>query len=75
MTRRLGRYELVARIGEGHLAEVHIARQQGGRALLVVKTVHPRLTALVPALLETVQLAAQVKHPNVIDLLDRKSVV
>ncbi len=72
-SRRLGRYELVARIGDGALGEVHVARQLGGRPLVVVKTLHPRLAAtadLVPALLETLRAAALVKHPAVIELVD-----
>jgi serine/threonine-protein kinase len=71
--RRFGKYELVARLGEGRLGEVFLARQPGVRSVAVVKTVHPRLAAtpdLVPALLEVAWLAAQVKHPNVVDLFD-----
>jgi serine/threonine protein kinase len=71
--RRLGKYELVARIGEGPLAEVFLARTQGARPVAVVKVVHERLAAipdLVPALLETAWVAAQVKHPNVVDVFD-----
>ncbi|HVV88475.1 MAG TPA: serine/threonine-protein kinase, partial [Kofleriaceae bacterium] len=71
--RRLGKYELVARIGESQLGEVFLARPQGTRAVAVVKVLHPRLAEnpdLVGALLETAWLAAQVKHPNVVDLFD-----
>ncbi|MBK9034445.1 MAG: protein kinase [Myxococcales bacterium] len=72
----LGRYELIARIGEGGMAEVHLARQRGPRAfekLVVVKTVHPRLAekpALAEALLEEARIAAKVRHPHVVDIYD-----
>ena len=72
-TRRLGRYELVARIGEGALAEVHLARQEGARLPFAVKAVHARLAAtpgLVAAVLEGGRRAAEVKHPNVVDTFE-----
>lgn len=74
--RKLGRYELIARIGEGGMAEVHLARQRGPmhfEKLVVVKTVHPRLASrpdLVAMLLEEARIAALLKHPNVIDIYD-----
>ncbi|MCA9680415.1 MAG: serine/threonine protein kinase, partial [Myxococcales bacterium] len=74
--RRLGKYELVARIGEGGMAEVHLARQRGPmqfEKLVVVKTVHPRLASrpeLVRMLLDEARIAALVKHPNVVDIYD-----
>jgi tRNA A-37 threonylcarbamoyl transferase component Bud32 len=74
--RTLGRYELIARIGEGGMAEVHLARQRGPKAfekLVVVKTVHPRLAekpALAEALLEEARIAAKVRHPHVVDIYD-----
>lgn len=72
----LGRYELIARIGEGGMAEVHLARQRGPMAfekLVVVKTVHPRLAsrpAVAEALLDEAKIAAKVKHPHVVDIYD-----
>jgi serine/threonine-protein kinase len=74
--RRLGKYELVAKIGEGGMAEVYLARQRGPRKfqkLVVVKTVHPKLAskpALAEALLDEARIAALVKHPNVVDIYD-----
>lgn len=74
--RRLGKYELVAKIGEGGMAEVHLARQRGPRKfqkLVVVKTVHSKLAskpALAEALLDEARIAALVKHPNVVDIYD-----
>jgi serine/threonine protein kinase len=74
--RRLGKYELVAKIGEGGMAEVHLARQRGPRKfqkLVVLKLVHPKLAskpALAEALLDEARIAALVKHPNVVDIYD-----
>ncbi len=74
--RRLGKYELVAKIGEGGMAEVHLARQRGPKKfqkLVVVKTVHSKLAskpALAEALLDEARIAALVKHPNVVDIYD-----
>jgi eukaryotic-like serine/threonine-protein kinase len=72
----MGRYELVARIGEGGMAEVYLARQRGPmrfEKLVVVKTVHSELTArpdVAAMLLEEARIAALVKHPNVVDIYD-----
>ncbi len=74
--RRLGKYELVARIGEGGMAEVHLARQRGPRQfekIVVVKTVRPHLAShpqIASMLLEEARIAALVKHPNVVDIYD-----
>lgn len=74
--RRLGKYELVAKIGEGGMAEVHLARQRGPRRfqkLVVLKLVHSKLTskpAVAEALLDEARIAALVKHPNVVDIYD-----
>ncbi len=74
--RRLGKYELVAKIGEGGMAEVHLARQRGPRRfqkLVVLKLVHSKLAskpAVAEALLDEARIAALVKHPNVVDIYD-----
>ena len=74
--RRLGKYELVARIGEGGMAEVHLARQRGPRSfekIVVLKTVRPALASrpeLAAMLLDEARIAALVKHPNVVDIYD-----
>lgn len=74
--RRLGKYELVAKIGEGGMAEVHLARQRGPKKflkLVVLKLVHSKLAskpALAEALLDEARIAALVKHPNVVDIYD-----
>jgi serine/threonine-protein kinase len=74
--RRLGKYELVAKIGEGGMAEVHLARQRGPRKfekLVVVKTVRPMFASrheVASMLLEEARIAALVKHHNVVDIYD-----
>ena len=74
--RRLGRYELITRIGQGGMAEVQLALQRGPAGfekLVVVKLVHDNLATqktFVDMLLEEARLAALVKHPNVVDIYD-----
>jgi serine/threonine protein kinase len=74
--RTLGRYELIASIGIGGMAEVHLARQRGPMGfekLVVVKTIHGHLAAqrdFIEMLLEEARIAALVKHANVVDIYD-----
>lgn len=74
--RTLGRYELFTMLGEGGMAEVHLARQRGlkkFRKLVVVKTVHPQLTKderFIDLLLEEARISALIKHPRVVDIYD-----
>ncbi|MGN6103763.1 MAG: protein kinase domain-containing protein [Kofleriaceae bacterium] len=73
---RLGRYELITRIGEGGMAEVQLALQRGPAGfekLVVVKLVHENLATqkdFVDMLLDEARVAALVKHPNVVDIYD-----
>ena len=73
---RLGRYELITRIGQGGMAEVQLALQRGPAGfekLVVVKLVHENLAsqrAFVDMLLDEARVAALVKHPNVVDIYD-----
>ncbi|HUJ62831.1 MAG TPA: serine/threonine-protein kinase, partial [Kofleriaceae bacterium] len=73
---RLGRYELITRIGQGGMAEVQLALQRGPAGfekLVVVKLVHESLAsqkAFVDMLLDEARVAALVKHPNVVDIYD-----
>ncbi|HEY4120400.1 MAG TPA: serine/threonine-protein kinase [Byssovorax sp.] len=74
--RRLGRYELIAPIGEGGMGRVFAARMEGTRGfkkIVAVKT----LTAAVAAdpeaeraLLNEAELASQIHHRNVVEVLD-----
>lgn len=73
---KLGRYELITRIGQGGMAEVQLAIQRGPAGfekLVVVKLVHENLAsqkAFVDMLLDEARVAALVKHPNVVDIYD-----
>jgi len=73
---RLGRYELITRIGQGGMAEVQLALQRGPAGfekLVVVKLVHDSLASqksFVDMLLDEARVAALVKHPNVVDIYD-----
>src|SRR5258705_9862046 len=75
-TSKLGRYELITRIGEGGMAEVQLALQRGPAGfekLVVVKLVHQNLASQKPfvdMLLDEARGAALVKHPNVVDIYD-----
>jgi serine/threonine protein kinase len=73
---RLGRYELITRIGQGGMAEVQLAVQRGPAGfekLVVVKLIHEKLAqekTFVDMLLDEARVAALVKHPNVVDIYD-----
>ena len=73
---RLGRYELITRIGQGGMADVQLAIQRGPHGfekLVVVKLIHDALAtqkAFVDMLLDEARVAALVKHPNVVDIYD-----
>ncbi|MCX5741190.1 MAG: protein kinase [Proteobacteria bacterium] len=73
---KLGRYELITRIGQGGMADVQLALQRGPAGfekLVVVKLVHSRLAtekAFVDMLLDEARVAALLKHPNVVDIYD-----
>jgi len=72
----LGRYELVAPIGRGGMAEVHLAIQRGSAGfekLVVIKLVHEHLAsqpAFVDMLLDEGRLAGMIKHPNVVEIYE-----
>ena len=73
---KLGRYELITRIGQGGMADVQLAVQRGPAGfekLVVVKLIHEKLAAqktFVDMLLDEARIAALVKHPNVVDIYD-----
>ena len=74
--RRLGRYELIARIADGGMAEVHLARQLGPmnfQKVVVVKVIHPNLARqkeFIGMLLDEARISALIKHPRVVDIYD-----
>lgn len=74
--RRLGKYDLVARIAKGGMAEIYLARQHGMvgfSRLVVVKCILPHLAEepqFVRMFLEEARLAALISHPNVVQIFD-----
>jgi serine/threonine-protein kinase len=74
--RRLGKYELIERIGVGGMAEVFLARMRGPmnfQKVVVVKTIHPSLASqeeFISMLLDEARVSALIKHPAVVDIYD-----
>ena len=73
---RLGKFELLARIAKGGMAEIFLARQSdrvGLSRLVVVKRILPHLAEEAPFVemfLEEARLAALISHPNVVQIYD-----
>jgi serine/threonine protein kinase len=73
---RLGRYDLLRRLGAGGMAEVHLARAvgpEGFQKLVVLKRILPHLSAdpeFVRMFLAEARLAAILDHPNVVQVFD-----
>ena len=74
--RRLGRYELIAKIAAGGMAEVFLARQHGPMGfhkVVVVKTIHEHLAQqqdFIDMFLDEARVSALIKHHNVVDIYD-----
>src|SRR4051794_206794 len=72
----LGRYELVLRIAKGGMGEVWAARFHGSRGfqkLVAIKTLLPELSQdpnFEQMFLDEASLAARIKHPNVVEVMD-----
>jgi serine/threonine protein kinase len=73
---RVGRYDLVRRLGSGGMAEVHLARAgglEGFEKLVVLKRILPHLSAdphFIKMFLAEARLAAILDHPNVVQVFD-----
>lgn len=74
--RQLGSFELLARLAKGGMAEIYLARPVGATdlsGLVVVKRVLPHLAEerrFVSMFLEEARLAASLKHPNVVRVVE-----
>ncbi|HEX3769366.1 MAG TPA: serine/threonine-protein kinase [Polyangiaceae bacterium] len=70
--RRLGRYELRAKIADGGMAEVHVARRLDGPhagEIVAIKTIREefaRNREFLTMFLDEAQLVARLRHPNVL---------
>lgn len=74
--RRFGKYTLVDRIAVGGMAEIFLARQaglEGFEKTIVIKRIRPHLSsqkAFVKMFLNEAKLAAQLSHPNIVQIYD-----
>jgi eukaryotic-like serine/threonine-protein kinase len=74
--RKLGRYEILAKIASGGMASVYVARAQGVAGferLTAIKILHANLAheeEFVRMFLDEARLAARIRHPNVVATLD-----
>ena len=68
-----GRYELLARIGSGGMAEVFLAMAQGlagFNKLVVLKRLRPNIAkdaAMITMFLDEARLSARLRHPNIVN--------
>ena len=73
---RFGRYTLIDRIAVGGMAEIFLARQgglEGFEKTVVLKRIRPHLSkqqSFVKMFLNEAKLAAQLNHPNVVQIYD-----
>jgi serine/threonine protein kinase len=74
--RKLGRYEVLARLASGGMAGVYVARAlgvAGFERLVAVKVLHPHLAheeEFISMFLDEARLAARIRHPNVVPTID-----
>lgn len=74
--RRLGRYEVLARLASGGMAGVYVARAvgvAGFERLFAIKVLHPHLAheeEFISMFLDEARLAARIRHPNVVATID-----
>jgi eukaryotic-like serine/threonine-protein kinase len=72
----IGRWEIIKRLGSGGMADVYLARSRGEAGFakqVAVKVMHPHLARnerAVEHFLDEARLAAQISHPNVVQILD-----
>ncbi|HEX7665394.1 MAG TPA: protein kinase [Polyangiaceae bacterium] len=72
----VGRYELGKEIGRGGMARVHLGKLVGAVGFarpVAIKTLHPGMAndaSFVKMFIDEARLAAQVRHPNVVSVLD-----
>ncbi len=73
---RLGRYEVMAHLASGGMANVYLGRAIGAAGfsrLVAIKCLHPHIAAdqqFVTMFLDEARLAARIRHPNVVATLD-----
>jgi|CXWL01.1.fsa_nt_gi serine/threonine-protein kinase len=73
---RFGKYTLIDRIAVGGMAEIFLARQaglEGFEKTIVIKRIRPHLSkqaSFVKMFLNEAKLAAQLNHPNIVQIYD-----
>ncbi len=73
---RFGKYTLIDRIAVGGMAEIFLSRQaglEGFEKTIVIKRIRPHLskqTSFVKMFLNEAKLAAQLNHPNIVQIYD-----
>ncbi len=73
---RIGRYEVVQRLGHGGMATVYLARATGSAGferVVAIKVIHPHLAAepeFVEMFLDEARIAAKIHSPHVAGILD-----
>lgn len=74
--KRVGRFELITRLGAGGMANVYLARSQGAAGferLAAIKLLHRHLSSdeqFVQMFFDEARVAARIHHPNVVPILD-----
>jgi serine/threonine protein kinase len=74
--RRLGRYEVLAKLASGGMAVVYVARAHGVAGferLVAIKVLHANLAheeEFISMFLDEARLAARIRHPNVVPTID-----
>jgi eukaryotic-like serine/threonine-protein kinase len=75
-SQNMGRYQLLAMLATGGMAEIYLARQtgiQGFERLVVVKKILPHLAKqkkFLDMFLDEARIAAQLNHPNIVQIYD-----
>src|SRR5688572_6771493 len=73
---RFGKYTLINRIAVGGMAEIFLARQEGVEGFektICIKRIRPHLSSqvsFVRMFLNEAKLAAQLNHPNIVQIYD-----
>ncbi len=73
---RFGKYELLAKLGQGGMAEVYLARAtlaEGLQKLLTIKKIHPAFSEnphFVSMFKQEAKISTELNHPNIVQVFD-----
>ena len=74
--KKIGRYQLLALLATGGMAEIYLARQEGIKGferLVVIKKILPHLARrkrFVEMFFDEARIAALLSHPNIVQIYD-----